>query len=86
VAQETVSFRERRLSKNNFLPRATFSSVIGLSSGLGMVEMLVVTEVCFEQEIKNANPILNKTKKNELLANFIVNEQHSNFQSKVSYD
>ncbi len=58
---------------------------MGLSSGLGMVEMLVVTEVWFEQEIKNANPILNTTKRYELFANLMINERHSNYQSKVNF-
>ena len=76
---------ERRLSKKNYLPKATFSSVIGLSAGVGILVTLVQPEFWVEQEIKNANPLINETNNNELVDKRMINEWHSNYQSEVNF-
>ena len=37
IAHEKVSLRDKRRSKNNFLPRSIFSTVIGLPTGIGIL-------------------------------------------------
>ena len=63
VAQETVSFKDKRLSKNKALPRAIFASVEGLSEGSLITDIKLYFLEELEHELITTKQKKSKTEK-----------------------